>query len=299
MECAQTIVSQRGEKQVAQSKARERRRWNSRTRISAKTDDGQPRLGNRSCAKWNQQHPHGTSNPVSRIPSSNFTDQSAATGRPGIPPDATAARLHPMIRLHRSFAVCRRTGDRRPSRRRLSYRARDATASIFRRAPSRGGFRSRPRIAGMAWFGARARTFVDSGNAIADRRLERQTIMGTEGLGPRRSCHHGGACLRRAMFSPRNASPESVSPPPCSLPAWSDVQATLPPPPICTSSAANRPSAAKTSPHPDKPRWWRGAGEGHSVWSRTWLHGGKHRGGLRGRADRPDEQFMRAEKILK
>jgi hypothetical protein len=72
-------------------------------------------------------------------------------------------------RLHRS--VCGHTSDRRPSPRRLSYRARDATASFFRRAPSRGRFRFRRTIAGMAWFGARTRSFFsDSGNAIADRR---------------------------------------------------------------------------------------------------------------------------------
>jgi len=63
-------------------------------------------------------------------------------------------------------------------------------------------------------------------------------IMGTEGSEQRRSCRHGGACLRRAMFSTGNASPESAAPPPRCLSAWSGVQATLPPLPICTSSAA-------------------------------------------------------------
>ena len=61
----------------------------------------------------------------------NVSDQSAATGGPTTPPDATAARLHPIVRLHRSSAVCGRTGDRCPSRRRLSYRARDASAIMF------------------------------------------------------------------------------------------------------------------------------------------------------------------------
>jgi len=101
----------------------------------------------------------------------NVSDQSAATGGPATTPDATAARLHPLVRLHRSSAVCDRTGDRLPSRRRLSYRARDATASIFSSRAVAPRFFG-PGQASPGWPGlARGRArFVDSGNAIADRR---------------------------------------------------------------------------------------------------------------------------------
>ena len=92
------------------------------------------------------------------------------------------------------------------------------------------------------------------------------TTMGTQGPGQRRYRRHGGACLRRAMFSTRNASPQTVAPPPRSLPAWSDVQSRLPPLPISTSIAA-----ADRVPREHRPtRTSRGgggeAGEGHSVW---------------------------------
>jgi len=99
-------------------------------------------------------------------------------------------------------------------------------------------FRSRPSIAGMAWFGARTRTFRRFRQCDSGPTRTKRTIMGTEGSGQRRFCRHGGACLRRAMFSTRNAPPESVAPPPRCLSAWSGVQATSPPLPICTSSAA-------------------------------------------------------------
>ncbi len=44
--------------------------------------------------------------------------------------------------------------------------------------------------------------------------------MGSEESGPRRDRRHGGACLRRTMFSTRNARPQPAAPPPRSLPAW-------------------------------------------------------------------------------
>jgi len=90
----------------------------------------------------------------------------------------------------------------------------------------------------MAWFGARTRTFCRFRQCDSGPTRTKRTIMGTEGSGQRRFCRHGGACLRRAMFSTRNAPRESVAPPPRCLSAWSGVQATSPPLPICTSSAA-------------------------------------------------------------
>jgi hypothetical protein len=90
----------------------------------------------------------------------------------------------------------------------------------------------------MAWFPVTTRTLRRFRKCDSGQTRPKRTIMGTEGSGQRRSRRHGGACLRRAMFSTRNASPESVAPPPRCLPAWSGVQATSPPLPICTSSAA-------------------------------------------------------------
>jgi hypothetical protein len=49
------------------------------------------------------------------------------------------------------------------------------------------------------------------------------TVRPADGSGQRTVRRHDGACLRRAMFRTRNASPESATPPPRCLPAWSDV----------------------------------------------------------------------------
>jgi hypothetical protein len=108
---------------------------------------------------------------------------------------------------------------------------------FFRGAPSHGGFRSRPTVGGIAWFGARTRTSCRFRECDSGQTRPKRTIMGTEGSGQRSVGRHGGACLRRAMFSTRNAAPESAATPPRCLSAWSGVPATLPPLPICTSSA--------------------------------------------------------------
>jgi len=166
----------------------------------------------------------------------NVSDQSAATGGPATPPDATAARLHPMVRRHRSSAVARATAARRDGGYPTALGTR--RQGFFRRAPSNGGLRSQPTVARMACFGVTTRTFCRFRECDSGQTRPKPTIMGNEGSGQRMFCRHGGACLRRAMFSTRNASPESAAQPPRCLSAWSGVQATLPPLPICTSSAA-------------------------------------------------------------
>ena len=86
------------------------------------------------------------------------------------------------------------------------------------------------------------------------------TTMGSEESGQRSYRRHGGACLRRTMFSTRNARPQPAAPPPRSLPAWSDVHARCPLIAGLHVECRRRPRATGTSPHPDKPGWWRGSG---------------------------------------
>jgi len=182
-------------------------------------------------------------------------------------------------------ATARATAARRDGGSRIAHGTQRQV--FFRRGPSHRGLRSRATIAGMAWFRARTRTFCRRREYDSGQTRPKPMIMGTEGFAQRNSCRHSGACLRRAMFSTRNTSRESAAPPPRSLPAWCGVQTPLPPLPICTSVPV--PTECRKNIAPPGQAGLVAEG-GHSVWFRTWLHGGKHRGGPRGRADRPDER---------
>jgi hypothetical protein len=156
-----------------------------------------------------------------------------------------------------AWFVWGRTGDRRPSRRRLSYRARDATASIFSsRAVARGfSVSANHRRDGLVWRedahvfsipGMRSRIDTIEADDDGNRR-----IWPTDVSTPRRSLPPSSDVQHQKRF-PRKRSPATTllaSVERCS----SDIAA-----------AANlhvecrcQPSAVRTSPHPDKPGWWR------------------------------------------
>jgi len=128
-------------------------------------------------------------------------------------------------------------GDHRPSGLRSSYRSAEVAASIFSASVVPQPIHVKPMDRGVGRVSRDDAHFVRFRECDSRQTPSKPTTMGTEGSGQRMYRRHGGACLRRAMFSTRNASPQSAAPPPRSLPAWSDVQSTLPPLPISTSAA--------------------------------------------------------------
>ncbi|GEM_PF-1645975 len=102
-------------------------------------------------------------------------------------------------------------GDQRPSGLRSSYRSAGVAASIFSASVVPQPIHVKPMDRGVG------RVSRDDAQVVRFRECDsrqtpsKPTTTGTEGSGQRMYRRHGGACLRRAMFSTRNASP---NPPP-------------------------------------------------------------------------------------
>ena len=119
----------------------------------------------------------------------------------------------------------------------------------------------RPEGSGLAT----TRRLSDSGNAIADRHHRSRRRWEPNDL------TNGGIAATAELASvERCSAPETR--PPNRRPATTQL-ACVERCSIEVAAAADlhvecrrRPSATGTSPHPDKPGWWRGAGEGHPVW---------------------------------
>ncbi len=132
--------------------------------------------------------------------------------------------------------------------------------AFVRRARCRSRFRSSRWIAGKARSRETTCTLFDSGNAIADRHHRSRRRWELKDLA------NGGIAATAELASvercsaPATRPPQTAAPPPRSLPAWSDVQSRLRPFARLHVESYRRPRASETSPHPDKPGWWRGSG---------------------------------------
>jgi hypothetical protein len=137
---------------------------------------------------------------------------------------------------------------------------------LYRRGPCRGRLRPRPSIAVRENLVSRDAAHVRVRFREGDRGRTRSEVMtmGSEESGPRRYRRHGGACLRRVRLrriqqqkrappTRRPATPQLACVERCSREASADR-------PQLHVDCRRRPRATRTSPHPDKPGWWRGSG---------------------------------------